>query len=332
MRTTASSANPVKSTGRSTGNAGPSIRGDENTRVAVLIPCLDEEKTIGKVVRDFRSTLPEAEVYVFDNASADRTVEEAREAGALVFSERRRGKGFVVQAMFQRVDADIYILVDGDDTYPAEKAPELIAPILSGEADMVVGSRLARGTSSEFRHLNWFGNKIFLHLINSVFRTSLTDILSGFRAMNKSTVRGIPLFVRGFDIEAELVVKALQRGYRIVEIPVDLRPRPEGSYSKIRAFRDGWQILSTILSLMRDYKPFTFFGSIALPPLALGLILAIRILQAYPVTGLAHQLPTMILALGLLLAALISMGVGLVLHTVDRRFQEMEYYLKLLVR
>jgi len=300
--------------------------------VAVLIPCLNEEKTIGKVVRDFRSHLPEAEVYVFDNASVDRTVEKARQAGALVLSENRRGKGLVVQAMFQRVDADIYVLVDGDDTYPAEKARELVAPILSGEADKVVGSLLARGANSEFRYLNWFGNKIFLHLINSVFRTSLTDILSGFRAMNKSTVRGIPLFVRGFDIEAELVVKALQRGYRIVEIPVDLRPRPEGSYSKIRAFRDGWQILSTILSLMRDYKPFTFFGSIALPPLALGLILAIRILQAYPVTGLAHQLPTMILALGLLLAALISMGVGLVLHTVDRRFQEMEYYLKLLVR
>jgi glycosyltransferase involved in cell wall biosynthesis len=311
---------------------GPSTRSDENSKVAVLIPCLNEEKTIGKVVRDFRSSLPEAEVYVFDNASVDRTAEEAREAGALVFSESRRGKGFVVQAMFQRVDADVYILVDGDDTYPAVKARELIAPILSGEADMVVGSRLARGTSSEFRYVNWFGNKIFLHMINSVFRTSLTDILSGFRAMNKGAMRGIPLFVRGFDIEAELVVKALQRGYRIVEVPVDLRPRPQGSYSKVRAFRDGWQILSTILALMRDYKPFTFFGSIALPPLALGLVLATRVLQEYPVTGLAHQLPSIVIAMGLLFAALMSMSVGLVLHTVDRRFQEMEYYLRLLVR
>ena len=301
-------------------------------KVAVLVPCLNEERTIGKVVRDFRQELPEADIYVFDNGSSDRTVEEAKRSGAIVMHERRRGKGYVVQSMFQEVDADVYVLVDGDDTYPAQKVHELIAPVSNGEGDMVVGSRLAPQADSQFRSLNWFGNKFYLYIINAIFSTSLTDILSGFRAFNRSLVKGVPLFVKGFDIEAELTIKALQRGYQITEIPVNLRARPEGSHSKIQVWRDGWQILRTILALFRDYKPFTFFGGSALVLTTVGLLLGLDAVRDYLATGLVLHGLKAILAAGLVVGGMVSLVIGLVLHTVNRRFQELEYYLRLLVR
>jgi len=215
-------------------NAGAS------TRIAILIPCYNEELTVAAVVKAFRAELPDARIYVFDNNSNDETVACALAAGAIVRREPRRGKGFVVQSMFREVDADVYVMVDGDATYPAAEVHQLIAPVLAGEADMVVGSRLHPGLKSEFRQLNRWGNRLVLTVLNSVFKVKLTDILSGYRAFNRKFVTGLPLFGGGFEIETELTIKAVARGFRTVEIPTVLTARPEGSHSKIkcRAFRN----------------------------------------------------------------------------------------------
>src|SRR5262245_13556385 len=191
-------------------------------KIAVLIPCFNEEATVAQVVRDFRAALPQAEIVVFDNNSTDRTADRAREAGAIVHFERRQGKGFVVLRMFHSIEADVYVMVDGDSTYPAHAVRRLIEPIVNERADMVVGSRLHAGSHSEFRLLNRLGNYFFASLFRLIFRSKLTDILSGYRAFNRRFIEDIPLFGGGFEIEAELTVKALQRGFRIEEVPVDL--------------------------------------------------------------------------------------------------------------
>ena len=239
-------------------------------KIAILIPCYNEELTIAKVVRDFHAELPQADIYVFDNNSTDHTVASAREAGAHIAYERRQGKGFVVQSMFAQIDADIYVLVDGDDTYPASEVHKLIEPIVQGKAEMVVGSRLMPSSESEFRLLNKLGNGFFLQVINSIFKVKLSDVLSGYRAFSREFVKSIPVFGGGFETEVELTVKALARGYRITELPVRLTSRPEGSFSKIRIVQDGFVILNTILSLVRDYKPLTFFGGMGLILILLG--------------------------------------------------------------
>ncbi len=301
-------------------------------KAAVLIPCLNEEITIRQVIEDFRSQLPGADIYVFDNASTDRTADIAREAGAIVFYEGRRGKGFVVQSMFEKVSADIYIMVDGDDTYPADKVHQLMAPVLSSQADMVIGSRIARDSQSDFRLLNLIGNKFYLGLINTIFHTRLTDILSGYRCMNRKFIQGIPLFVTGFEVETEITIKALERGFQIVEVPVDLRTRPEGSHSKIKIARDGFRILSTIFSLVRDYKPLTFFGTIGAILMLSGLIPGLAVLREFLQTGLILHLPSAVLTAGLMFSGMASIFMGIVLHTINRRFQELEHYIKLLQR
>ena len=201
---------------------------------------------------------------MFDNNSKDQTAAEAARAGATVVRERRQGKGYVVQSMFREVDADVYVMVDGDGTYSAASVHDLIRPILTGEADMVVGSRLHAGSRSDFRPLNRLGNRLFLVLMNAIFREQLTDLLSGFRAFSRRVVKGLPLSGGGFEVETELTIKALHRGYRIVEVPIGLTARPAGSHSKIRHFRDGIVIINTIFALFRDYKPLTFFGSAGL--------------------------------------------------------------------
>jgi glycosyltransferase involved in cell wall biosynthesis len=296
--------------------------------VAVLIPCLNEELTIRKVVKDFRLHLPEAEIHVFDNASTDGTRQEAEDAGAVVHTESRRGKGFVVQSMFQKIDADIYLMVDGDDTYPAEAASDLIAEVASGEADMAVGSRLLAADSS-FRPLNRMGNQLFLHVINCIFGTRLTDVLSGYRAMSRRFVKGLPLFVTGFEVEVEMTIKTLERGYRLVEKPTALRDRPQGSHSKLRKFRDGYRILWTILALMRDYKPLTTFGAAGLLVVLLGLLPGAVVIDEYLRTGLIRHFPSAVLAVGMVLCGLLGVSAGLVLHTVNRRFQELDYLVRL---
>lgn len=297
--------------------------------IAVLIPCYNEEITIAGVVADFRKELPGALVCVFDNNSTDATAESARAAGADVIHEARRGKGFVVQSIFRHVDADVYVLVDGDATYPAREVHSLIAPIAAREADMVVGSRLHARSQSEFKHLNRWANRLVLFILNLVFRVRLTDVLSGYRAFSRSFVKNLALFGGGFEIETELTIKAVARGYRIVEVPVDLAGRPEGSHSKIHFFRDGMLILTTILTLFRDYKPLTFFGSLGLLFFAASLIPGLTVVAEYFKSGFV-KLPAAVLAVGLGICSLLLGAIGLLLHSIARRAQEFDYQLQML--
>lgn len=299
-------------------------------RIAVLIPCYNEELTIADVISQFRAELPDAEIYVFDNNSTDRTVEEARAAGALIYHEKRQGKGYVVQSMFRKISADVYVMVDGDGTYPAPEVHRLIEPILTDEADIVVGSRLHRDATSQITIPNRLGNRFFLSVLNYTLGTSITDMLSGYRAFNRGFVKGVPLFGGGFETETELTIKALNRGFRIVEVPVNLTTRPEGSFSKIRIFRDGFLILNTLLALFRDYKPLTFFGGVGLFIIALGLIPGLIVIYEFIQTGLVPRLPSAVLAVGLILCGLLLITVGLILHTIVRRSQEVDHQIRTL--
>ncbi|HVF42865.1 MAG TPA: glycosyltransferase [Pyrinomonadaceae bacterium] len=313
-------------TERARGGGGP----ERAAEVAILIPCYNEERTVARVVESFRAELPGARVYVFDNNSTDRTVEEALRAGAEVFHEPRRGKGYVVQSMFRVVDADFYVMVDGDDTYPAGAVHRLLAPVAAGDADMAVGSRLHAESRSQFKQLNRAGNRLVRATLNLIFRVNLSDILSGYRAFNRRFVKGLPLFGGGFEIETELTIKAVGRGFRLVEIPVDLVPRPDGSHSKIRFMRDGFLILNTTLALFRDYKPLTFFGAtglfLALAALAPGALAAFGPAGASATSRVALAL----LALALLLCGILSVTAGLILHSIARRSQEFEYHIGVL--
>jgi len=301
------------------------------TKIAVLIPCLNEEATIAKVVNDFKIVLPDVEIYVFDNNSTDRTVETAFMAGAIVRKENRRGKGNVVKTMFETVEADIYIMVDGDDTYPAGRIKDMIRPVVENEADMVIGARIYNSgkfipvkSVQGFKPLNLFGNLVYRKLVNWIFKSDLSDILSGYRVFNKQTVKSIPLFLKGFEVETELTIKAITRGLRIMEIPIELSERPKGSKSKINVLRDGIRILRTIISLFRDYKPLTFFGGSGMVVLVVGIIFGSIVVGEYFSTGLVSRIPMAILSVGIVLSSVIWIIAGVILHTIDRRFQEME--------
>lgn len=296
-------------------------------RIAILVPCYNEELSIGNVIRQFRFQLPDAAIYVFDNNSSDRTAAEAREAGAIVLHESRQGKGYVVQSMFQKLDADVYVMVDGDGECQAASVHQLIAPILNDDADMVVGSRLHRQSHSQFKLLNRLGNRLFLFILNSLFHVKLTDILSGYRAFNRRFVKDIPVLARGFEIEAELTIKALHRGHRIVEVPINLGRRPPGSVSKIRLVRDGMLISNTILALFRDYQPLTFFGAVGFAFIAAGFVPGLMVILEFIRTGLVLRLPSAVLAVGLVLSGLLFIIAGIIVHTILRRFQELDYKL-----
>src|ERR671927_458027 len=282
--------------------------------VAVLVPCYNEEPTVARVVARFREQLPEARVYVFDNNSTDRTADEARRAGAEVFVERRQGKGYVVQSMFRQVDADFYVMVDGDDTYPPEAVHALLATVFAGEADMSVGSRLHAASQSQFKRRNRLANRLVRSTLNFIFRVELTDILSGYRAFSREFVKGLPLFGGGFEIETELTIKAVERGFRLTEVPVNLTHRPEGSHSKIQFVRDGFLILNTTLALFRDYKPLTFFGAVGL-----ALVLAAcapGALAVFDLLGGGGRTTAAVLSVGLLLCGLLAVTAGLILHSI----------------
>jgi len=297
--------------------------------VAVLIPCYNEASTVADVIRQFQAALPEAEICVFDNNSTDATADAARRAGASVYMERRRGKGYVIQAMFRKIRADIYVVVDGDGTYPAESVTTLMEPVLRREADMVIGSRLASSANSQFRWLNRAGNRFFLVLLKLIFGVRLTDLLSGYRCFSRRLVRGLPLFGGGFETEAEMTIKALQRGFTITEVPVGLIARPPGSRSKIRLVQDGFVILSCMLVLLRDYKPLTFFGGTGLILWIAGLIPAILAAVQFSESGSLSPFECLA-AVVFLFAGAASATVGLVLHSIARRFQELDHQIQTL--
>ena len=300
-----------------------------NSTVAVLVPCYNEALTIGKVIDDFHASLPDATVYVYDNNSSDGTSEIARAHGAVVVPEPRQGKGNVVRQMLRDIDADCYLMVDGDDTYPADAAPALIAPILDGSADHVVGDRLSNGTYGEEnkRAGHAFGNDLVRWLIKRLYGFSYNDVMTGYRAMSRAFVKTLPVLSEGFQIETELSIHAVDKRWRIVQIPIEYRDRPEGSVSKLDTIPDGIRVLRMIASLAKDYKPLPFFGILSFVSLVLCLVLGIPVVSEFHATGLVPRFPTAILALGLGILAVLFFVSGMILDTVvkgNRRQWEIE--------
>lgn len=292
-------------------------------RLAVLIPCFNEETAIAQVVTDFRAELPEATIYVYDNNSTDRTLEVARAAGALVRRETHQGKGNVVRRMFADVEADIYVLVDGDATYDAASARALIARLIEDRLDMVVAARVEKDAQA-YRPGHRTGNRLFTGFFASVFSASFTDILSGYRVFSRRFVKSFPVLSRGFEIETELSVHALELGLAVGEVPTPYYARPEGSTSKLSTWWDGLRILSTIVGLYRSERPLTFFSAIGIALAAVSVILAIPIFVTFVEQGIVPRIPTAILATGLMLLAFLSIVAGLVLDTVTRGRREMK--------
>ena len=288
--------------------------------VAVLIPCYNEAVTIGKVIDDFKRVLPDADIYVYDNNSKDDTAAIAEDHGAIVRTEPRQGKGNVVRQMFREIDADYYIMVDGDDTYPAEAAPRLLEPLMNDTADMTVGDRLSNGTYGEEndRAFHGFGNNLVRWLIKVIYGYAFDDVMTGYRAFNRIFVKTMPVLSEGFQIETELSIHAVDKRFRIVDVPIDYRDRPEGSYSKLSTFGDGAKVLRAIASLFKDHKPMAFFGWLALILIELGLIAGIPVIAEYFQTGLVPRFPTAILAIALVICGALSFTAGIILDTVAK--------------
>src|SRR3954465_8327933 len=292
-------------------------------RVAVLVPCYNEEAAVATVVADFRKALPAAEIFVYDNNSKDRTVEVARAAGAVVRSERRQGKGHVVRRMFADVDADVYVLVDGDATYDAPSAPAMVEKLVSGHLDMVVGLRVDQATAA-YRPGHRTGNWMLTSFLASVFGQAFRDILSGYRVFSRRFVKSFPVLSDGFEIETELSVHALELSLPVAEIETPYYARPEGSFSKLNTWRDGFRILGTILKLYRSEKPLRCFTVIGMFLTLVSVGLAIPILVTYLEEGIVPRLPTAVLSVGLMILAVLSVSSGLVLDTVTRGRREMK--------
>jgi glycosyltransferase involved in cell wall biosynthesis len=288
----------------------------------VVIPCFNEGTTIARVVGDFQRELPGAKIIVFDNNSTDGSGEAARAAGAEVIPEKRQGKGFVLSAIFQKVKADLYVLVDGDDTYPAESVQALLAPVRDGKADMAVGQRLSDFTDNAFRPMHYRGNQVICSLINAIFSSNLKDPMSGYRVFNRSVALEIPIVAAGFDVETEMTLQMLYRHFKIVEIEVPYRERPKGSTSKLRTYRDGTRVLYKIFTLVQSYKPLTFYGGIGLFLVACGLIAGIFVIQDYILYQYIYRVPLAILATGLVMIGVLSGFAGIILTRINFRLLE----------
>lgn len=286
--------------------------------IAALVPCYNESLTIAKVCDDFKKYLPEATVYVYDNNSSDGTAKIAAEHGAVVVHEGRQGKGNVVRQMLRDIDADCYVMVDGDDTYPIEQVREVIAPILDGTADHVVGDRLSNGTyaAENKRAGHGFGNDLVRWLIKVLYGFEYTDVMTGYRAFNREFAKTLPVLSPGFEIETELSIHAVDKNWRIVQVPIDYRDRPEGSESKLNTVSDGIKVLKMIFSLFKDYKPLGFFSLIALMFFVIGLVLGIPVIAEFAATGLVPRFPTAILAVAFCGLAALMLVCGLILDTV----------------
>ena len=293
-------------------------------KIAVLIPCYNEELTIEKVIKDFRKELPDADIYVYDNNSKDRTAEIAKENGAIVVHEYKQGKGNVVRSMFRDIEADIYVMADGDDTYPAEEVHKLIEPIVNGEADMAIGDRLTNGTyqKENKRHFHEFGNNLVKKAINVAFKTDLKDIMTGYRVFNKLFVKTMPVLSPKFEIETEMSLHALDKKFIIKEIPIVYRDRPQGSVSKLNTFSDGIKVLKTIVKMFKDFKPRQFFWIISLLFVIVGLIIGIPVIVEYAKTRYVTKVPSAILATGIMTFAVIIAQCGVILDTVVKQHKE----------
>lgn len=296
-------------------------------KIAVLIPCYNEEKTIAKVVADAKAALPEAVIYVYDNNSTDRTVELAREAGAVIRHEYMQGKGNVIRRMFREVEARCYIMVDGDDTYPMEFAPEMVDKVLHHNADMVVGDRLSSTYFSENkRPFHSMGNSLVRASINRLFQCDIKDIMTGFRAFSYGFVKTFPILSKGFEIETEMTIHAVYNQLQIDNVIVDYRDRPEGSVSKLNTYADGFRVLGTIFRLYRDYKPFGFFSLFALLLAVVSVLFFIPVLAEYFATGLVLKFPTLIVCGFVMLAAIQSFFAGLMLsNSAQKNRRDFEY-------
>ena len=306
----------------------PALRG---SGVAVLIPCYNEAATIAKVVGDFRAALSEATIYVYDNNSTDDTASIAAAAGAIVRHESRQGKGNVVRSMFRDIDADYYLMVDGDDTYPADAAGRLLVPIIAGDADMTVGDRISNGTyeAENDRPFHGFGNNLVRRLIRILYGYSFEDVMTGYRAFSRAFVKTMPVMSQGFQIETEISVWAVDRRWRVVDVPIDYRDRPEGSESKLSTYSDGMLVLAAIASLFRDYRPMAFFGWVSVIFVALGLVAGVPVIAEYLDTSYVSKLPSAVLAVALMLCAALSFAAGTILDSVaraNRRRWELEVY------
>lgn len=287
-------------------------------KIAVLIPCYNESLTIEKVVKGYKNALPEATIYVYDNNSTDRTDELARNAGAIVRYEYRQGKGNVIRSMFRDIEADCYLMVDGDDTYPVENAKEMCDLVLLGKADMVIGDRLSSTYFEENkRPFHNFGNEIVRQSINVLWqpKKQILDVMTGYRAFSPMFVKSFPILSKGFEIETEMTIHALDKNFLIQSMPVQYRDRPAGSESKLNTYTDGMKVLLTIFNLYRDYQPLKFFGSIALMLAVVSLVLFVPVFTEFLKTGLVPRFPTLIVSTVMMLAAFLSLVCGLILDT-----------------
>lgn len=289
-------------------------------KVAVLVPCYNEELTIRKVVTDFRKALPDADIYVYDNNSTDRTIEEATAAGAIVRKEPIQGKGAVVHSMFLDIDADYYIMVDGDDTYPAESAPEMMKVMLEKKADMLVGDRLSNKTYEEEnkRPFHNFGNDLVRKLINKFFHSDLHDILSGYRIFSRRFVKNYSSLISGFELETDLSIFCLNYDFRIAQVPIEYRDRPEGSHSKLDTFSDGYKVLRLFLDLYRLYKPLSFFTLIASVFFIAGIVAGIFPIIEQIKYEYVYKVPTAIAAVALVILAILLFTCGLILDNISK--------------
>lgn len=300
--------------------------------IAVLIPCYNESKTVEKVIKDFKKALPNAVIYVYNNNSTDNTAELAKKAGAIVRHEYRQGKGNVIRSMFREIDAKCYIMVDGDDTYPAEYAGQMAEEILNGKADMVIGDRL----SSTYYQVNTrpmhnMGNRMVCTVINFLFRSHIRDIMTGYRAFSWEFVKSFPVLSKGFEIETEMSIHTLDKNFRLTEIPVEYRDRPEGSMSKLNTIRDGMRVLKTIVALFKDYKPLIFFGILSFLFITASIGLFLPVLFEYFRIHVVPRFPTLIVSGFLMVSGLLLLSCGVILDVVSKRHRQLfELYLNLL--
>ena len=295
-------------------------------KIAVLIPCYNESKTIEKVIKDFRNALPEATIYVYDNNSNDNTYEIAKKAGAIVRKEKKQGKGNVLRTMFRKIDAQCYILVDGDDTYSANDAKKMCDSVLENNVDMVIGDRLSSTYFTENkRHFHNFGNVLVRKLINLIYKSQIRDVMTGYRAFSYRFVKTFPVLSKGFEIETEMTIHSLDKNMNLENIIIEYKDRPNGSESKLNTYKDGYKVLKTIVKLYKNYKPLRFFTCLSIILLIIGTFFFVPVLIEYFKTGFVSKIPTLIVSIFIYISTLLSYFSGMILQTIiDKSKQEFE--------